>query len=41
MDEPVRVIRVDDAEPARLLDAFEALAHRPPLWQSAEATGVS
>jgi len=37
MDEPVRIIRVDDTEPAQLAVAFDALTGQAPLWEHAEA----
>lgn len=34
MDERIRIVRIEDAEPARLLPAFTLLADQPPLWAS-------
>ena len=32
MDAEVQIVRINDADPAQLLPAFELLAGRPPLW---------
>jgi len=32
MDEMIPIIRIYDAEPARLFEAFSLLVHRSPLW---------
>jgi hypothetical protein len=38
MDEMVPIIRVYDAEPAELSEAFHLLVHQPPLWLSSAAS---
>jgi hypothetical protein len=36
MDEMIPIIRIYDAEPAQLAEAFSLLVHRPPLWSQAD-----
>jgi hypothetical protein len=38
MDEMVPIIRIYNAEPAQLADAFNLLVHRPPLWAETRTT---
>ena len=40
MDEQMRIIRIDGADPVQLTVAFDALTHRAPLWQEAGPTNV-
>jgi hypothetical protein len=34
MDEQIRIVRIEDADPAQLVPAFELLAHQSPLWDT-------
>jgi hypothetical protein len=38
MDEMIPIIRIYDAEPAQLSEAFDLLVHRPPLWTETRTT---
>jgi hypothetical protein len=39
MDEMIPIIRIYDAEPAQLAEAFDLLVDRPPLWTETRAPG--
>ena len=34
MDEQIRIVRIEDADPVQLLPAFELLAEQAPLWDT-------
>ena len=38
MDEMIPIIRIYNAEPAQLSEAFNLLVHEPPLWTTTRTT---